>query len=321
MENPTIQPAPLLYPGLTWRIITRADLAALVELALECQRVDGGLALLNEPGTLRERYFPDEPFIGWAAFAPNGRLAACASVRILHQSDAPRARITGQVRPEWRSQGLGTALMRWSLAQAQALLRAAAVEKGLLQIATEALTAPADHLYRAFGFEPVFEELVMQRDLGLALPERPLPEDVTLTSWQPALAEQFFQAYENAFRDRPGFPGYSAGQWIADTLENECHKPEWSLLARTGDGLPVGFLSASAEAPGGYVVQVGVIPAQRRRGLASALMVEALRRMQVDGKSAVQLAVNLNNPGAIQTYLALGFVSAGRRARYERTSG
>ena len=48
-------------------------------------------------------------------------------------------------------------------------------------------------------------------------------------------------------------------------------------------------------------------------------MAETMRRMQAAGAVSVQLTVSVNNPGAIQTYAQLGFVTIGRRARYERT--
>jgi ribosomal-protein-alanine N-acetyltransferase len=65
-------------------------------------------------------------------------------------------------------------------------------------------------------------------------------------------------------------------------------------------------------------MQIGVIPTQRRRGLGSGLIVETMRRMQAAGAVSVYLVVHVNNPGAIQTYTDLGFVTIGRRARYER---
>jgi ribosomal protein S18 acetylase RimI-like enzyme len=187
-------------------------------------------------------------------------------------------------------------------------------------VSTESLTEPADRLYQAHGFERVFDELVMRRDLQLPLPVRALPPDVTITSWRPDLAEQFFLAYDAAFHDRPGFPGWSAAEWIARVTENDLIL-EWSLLARAG-GLPLGFvignIDLTTDPPGGYVWQIGVIPAQRRRGLASALLVETMRRMQAAGATSTQLTVHINNPGAIQAYARLGFATIGRRARYER---
>jgi mycothiol synthase len=319
MENSTVQPAPPHLAGLTWRAISRDDLAALCELAAECHLADGGLAFLNEPDNLKDRYFPGEPLASIGAFADAGRLVACTTLHLARKPGQERAMVVGQVRPEWRGRGIGTYLMRWSQVQAQALFTTATVDQRLLQVSTESLSESAIHLYLAHGFKSVFEELVLQRGLTLPLPDCPLPPGVTIASWQPALASAFFQAYEAAFRARPGFPGYRASEWISRNMDDNHFRPEWSLLASKG-GEPVGFLTASAEQQGGYVVQVGVIPGQRRRGLGSALIVEAMRRMQAAGETATQLVVNINNPAAIQAYAGLGFATVGRRARYERTA-
>jgi mycothiol synthase len=317
MVTPTINPAPPLLPGLIWRAITRDDLMVLVELETECHLVDGGLVFMNEPGNLSDRYFPETAGALIGAFTGDGWLAACASVHLVGEPDPPRATIVGQVRPEWRDRGIGAYLMCWSGVQARSLCAAATADHCLLQIATESLTEAARRLYRAHGFRPVMEELVMRRVLQLPLPDRPVPPEVTITSWQPDLSVHFFEAYEASFRERPGFPGWSAAEWIAWSFEDDNAKPEWSLLARMG-GVPVGFLTAGTEHPGGFVVQIGVIPGQRRRGLASGLMVEAMRRMREAGETETQLTVNINNPGAIKTYQQLGFETVGRRARYEQ---
>jgi len=66
------------------------------------------------------------------------------------------------------------------------------------------------------------------------------------------------------------------------------------------------------------VGQVGVAPAFRRRGLASALVTEALARLRARGYDTVFLHVNTNNPGALATWRSLGFQPAGRRGRFER---
>jgi mycothiol synthase len=300
-----------------WRPITRDDLAAVVALAGECHLADGGLDFLNEPGSLMSRYFQDEPGAAIGAFTSNELLIACASVHIACEADTARAIIVGQVHPVLRHRGIGAYLLRWSHVQAQALLATSAVDKQLFQVATESLTESASRLYQAHGYESVFEELVMRRDLHLPLPESSMPGDVIITSWQPTLAELFFRAYETSFRERPGFPNVSQAEWISWTTDDDDFKPEWSLLAQA-DGEPLGFLTADGTQLSGFVVQVGVVPGQRRRGLGSALLVEAMRRMQADGAGSIQLTVNVNNPGAIQAYTRLGFVKIGRRARYER---
>jgi len=83
-------------------------------------------------------------------------------------------------------------------------------------------------------------------------------------------------------------------------------------------GFIIGTIDLTGSPPGGYVWQIGVVPTARRRGLASALLIETLRRMQAAGAPCADLTVHTNNPGAIQAYAGLGFVTIGRRARYER---
>jgi mycothiol synthase len=320
MNNSTINPAPPALAGLTWRPITRDDLDALVNLAKTCYLSDGGIHSMFELEEIISQFFPDEPGAAIGALNAEGQLVACNTVHLRDESGRQRAVIVGLVRPDMRGRGLGTYLMRWSQVQAQNLLVGAAANQQVLTIRTESLTETAHHLYLAHGFQNMFEELVMERDLHLPLPDRPLPPDVTITDWQPELADQFFQAYHAAFRERPGFPGYSADQWITRVTEND-HKPEWSLLAYV-DGVPVGFVIGNIELaldpPGGHIWQIGVVPAQRRRGVASALLVETMRRMQAAGAVSARLEVHVNNPGAIQTYADLDFVTIGRRARYEQ---
>lgn len=316
MENTTGNPT---LPGLRWQPITVADLDAVTGLAAASYRTDGGIAFLNEPENLKWRYFRDAPGEGIGAFNPDGHLVACTTVRVEREAETARARIAGQVHPEWRRRGIGTYLLRWSVERAQTLLAADPAGSQVLEIATETLTAAADRLYRAHGFAPVTESLVMRRDLRRPLPECPLLEGITLAGWQPDLAGQFYEAYHASFRDRPGFPGWSAEEWIAWTADDNL-RPEWSLLAHAA-GVPLGFVTAGVEHVDSFILQIGVIPEQRRRGLASALMAEAMRRMRVDGETATELNVNRNNPGAVQAYLKLGFVENGRRARYTRIGG
>jgi mycothiol synthase len=320
MNNSTINPPPPSLNGVIWRSIARDDLPELVDLAGACFQVDGGIHAMFEPDEIISRFFPDEPGAGIGAWNADGQLVACNTVTVSGDSSSLRATIVGHVRPDMRGRGLGTYLMRWSQVQAESLLAGTTADKRMLRIRTESLTESAHHLYLTHGFQSVFEALVMGWDLHKSLPDRHLPPDVTITDWRLDLADQFFQAYDAAFRDRPGFPGYSADQWITGVTEND-HKPEWTLLAYV-EGVPVGFvignIDLTLDPPGGHIAQIGVVPAQRKRGVGSALLVETMRRMQAAGALLARLEVHADNPGAIQTYADLGFATIGRRARYER---
>lgn len=303
--------------GLTWRPVSPEDVTSLAALAEECWQTDGGLQLLIEPENLKGNIFLEGPRVSLGGFDAQGHLAAAVTLHLLGGVGKRRGRTIGYIRPDLRGKGLGTYLEHWSEAQARALTPAGENGELRLQITAESFTEPSRQFYLSRGYVSTMDELVMQRDLTQPLADHSFPPDVSLATWGQDNAAQFFEAYENAFRARPGFPGYSAQEWISDYMENESLRWDWSLLALAGD-VPAGFVCCSTERPGAYLIQVGVVPEQRRRGLASALMAESMRRMQADGTAAVELTVHVNNPGAIQCYEELGYFTVGRRARFER---
>ena len=307
-------PAPPDLPGLTWRTLEPADLAGLAMLASACLDADGGLPLAATESCIRGRYLTESPRATIGAFDASVRLVASAAVQPAHTDDEYRAAIVGQVYPGERGRGLGRFLMAWSLAQTTALLVGCPADRPrTLHLLTEGLTAASERLYARYGFAQLFAEDVMRRDLRISLPEAPLPPGITLATWTPALAGEFFEAYDASFRDRPGFPGWSAERWIAWVADDEEFQPELSLLARDGQHL-AGFIVCSDE----WIAQVGTRPEWRGRGIGSALVFEALRRWRAAGGERMLLDVNANNPVAARVYARLGFEVIGRRARYVR---
>jgi mycothiol synthase len=296
---------------LNWRPLAPADLPALAELTVAVLAADGGLPLAATPELIRSRYLsgPAEATLG--GFNQSGFLVAATAARLAETDELRRALIAGQVHPERRRQGLGTFLLGWGLAAGRALLAGTPSDRPrALCVASESLGDAAVRLYQQHGLAHEFGELVMRRELA-ALPEATPPLDITLETWAPELAEQFFAAYDASFRERPGFPGWSAAEWTEWATEDDEFLPGASLLARRG-GEPVGFVVCSA----GWIVQVGVRPQDRGRGLGAALVAEALRRLRTAGMAEVLLDVNVNNPRAARLYERLGFEVIGRRARY-----
>jgi mycothiol synthase len=295
---------------MSWRALQPADQDAITALSAACQATDGGQALIAADRYLHEA--GAGATIG--AFMAQNRLIACAAVWPEHTPQEQRANILGQVHPDERGRGVGTFLLSWSIAQAHALLAGAPNDRPrVLRLTTEALTPAAERLYQQFGFTQQFAEDVMRRDLRPELPDAPFPPGVMLAEWTPALADQFFDAYQHAFRERPGYPGWSPAQWIEWATGDTGFQPHMSLLARDGEQ-PVGFIVCDDA----WIVQVGTHPAWRGRGLGAALVAEALRRFKAAGAEHVTLDVNANNPGAARVYTWLGFKIVGRRARYVR---
>lgn len=305
-------PSPPAIPGLSWRPLIASDLPALHALTAACVAVDGGLPPSSIDAHLTQRYRPGFPQPTLGAFDSAGRSVASAAVQTAHTPALYRVACLGQVHPEFRGRRMGDFLLRWSLAQARALLAACPPDRPQeLHLATESLTAEAARLYARHGFREGFAEDVMMRDLHDPLPESAAPSGVTLSAWIPTSAGEFFEAYRDAFRERPGFPGWEAKQWIDWATGDADFRADLSLLA-SFDRSPVGFILCASH----WIVQMGVRPQWRRRGLASALATEALRRHRSAGHRQAWLHVNVNNPSARQLYLRLGFRRAGRRARF-----
>ena len=281
------------WPLPPWPPLSDDDFGDLVALAARCLAADGGLPLVTDPGFLRRRWTaPSSATVRDAG----GRLIAAGAVR-------DGAVFTGLVDPMARGAGLGSRLLDWGLDR-----------PGPVTVETEGLTPAAEALFASRGLRQIFAEDVMRIDLTGAVPAAAWPDGTVLATWSDATAERFAAVHDAAFRDRPGFPGHPAAEWIADVAEDEEFRPEWSILATLPELGDAGFVTAAV----GWIVQVGVIPPARGHGLGAALVTESLARQRSAGETEAWLDVNVDNPGAAALYRRLGFTAAGRRARYRR---
>jgi ribosomal protein S18 acetylase RimI-like enzyme len=266
-----------------------SDFDDLVALAGRCLDADGGLPLAADPSFLHRRWMTPSTL---AVRDGDGRLIAAGAVR-------DGAVLVGLVDPAARGRGIGASVLDWGLD------RAATVE-------TEGVSPAAEKLFASRGLRQVFAEDVMRIDLTAGAPRPPWPDGTTLTGWSDATAARFHAVYDASFRERPGFPGWTAEEWI-EGVDEDGLRPGWSVLATVPDIGDAGFVTASD----GWIDQVGVLPEARGRGIGAALVGEALCRMRADGATFAWLNVNVDNPAAA-LYRRLGFVDRGRRARYQR---
>ncbi|MEU1179380.1 GNAT family N-acetyltransferase [Streptomyces sp. NPDC005820] len=285
---------------MEWAELSEADVPAVVDLAVRCAAVDGGLPATTSPGFLGRRY-AGEGVTAVGAFQ-DGLLTASGSVRGTGGSTV----VTGQVDPSHRGRGHGTALL-------DRLLETARRRADAFRVETESLTPEADVLFTSRGLHRTFAEDVMRRDLRAPFPEAVFPAGVEVEEWNDTNRVDFFEAYASSFADRPGFPGWSQDHWIDWTAGDDDFRPPYSLLARSADGSALGFVTCARD----FLIQVGTVPPWRHRGLGRALAVTALTRMRDTGEPEVFLDVNLNNPASATLFRRLGFTPVARRARYE----
>jgi mycothiol synthase len=292
--------------ALSWRRLGEPDLPAVTELAGECLSADGGQPFAASPEFLGRCYLSGaETYSGFS-----GTRLVCVSSLRRAAPGAPGAGqrgvavTTGLVHPAWRRLGLGGYAFDWAGDRAG--------PAGLLA-ETEALGDGAHALYLSKGLSQVFAEDVMQLAAAAPLPAAHPPPGLVLAPWGQADPARFYAVYQAAFRDRPGFPGWTQDRWVAWISDDEDFRAEWTLLATLGD-TDVGFVAG--EAPG-WIAQMGVVPSARGRGIGAALIGEAAARMRSAGETSITLNVNINNPHAAALYRRLGFTRVGRRARYQ----
>lgn len=83
-------------------------------------------------------------------------------------------------------------------------------------------------------------------------------------------------------------------------------------------GAIIGYTIGRVAADEGEILNVGVHPGWRRRGVARALVRTLLDALAAGGARQVYLEVRESNAAARQLYAGYGFGEVGRRARYYR---
>lgn len=284
-----------------------SELARIRELARAQLPDPTGWSLVVDPSWLERHYFG----LGVSRMVqalPTGDFGGSAAVSGAGSDGGGEVTVTSMLRPGFED--LWTAQRAWIDRQV--------AERGStarVRVVSECLTDAEKSRWAAAGFDLVFEEFAMERDLSDAQgsPGRQWPAGSSVLEWGDAAAAASFEVYEAAFRDRPGFPAWSRSEWLERLAGDADFVPETSLCVLL-DGVPAGFVVCSR----GWIDQVGVSPAHRRIGLTTALVTEATCRMGAAGTRVARLHVNANNPEARATWRHLGWRELGRRGRFER---
>ena len=104
--------------------------------------------------------------------------------------------------------------------------------------------------------------------------------------------------------------------WSRDALAAELGKKEAIFLVARLDGEIAGYAGMNFVLDEGYLDNVAVFPAFRRRGVARALISRLISQSRALGLAFLTLEVRPSNAGAIALYQSLGFREAGRRRNY-----
>ncbi|MEQ8442200.1 MAG: ribosomal protein S18-alanine N-acetyltransferase [Alphaproteobacteria bacterium] len=106
--------------------------------------------------------------------------------------------------------------------------------------------------------------------------------------------------------------------WPAPSVRELLSTPlTWAILALDRESeTPIGFVIARTVVDEGEILSIAIEPQNRRAGIGARLLAGTLDRMAEEGAVSVFLEVGTDNPGAMEFYLAAGFMTIGTRSNY-----
>ena len=315
---------------ISWRPFGREDLPAIADFYTECEDYDRNPERQSLVG-LQE--FWDSPrscpeadtLVGYDL---DDRVVATAWAgcnRVV--TERRGVHLGGAVRPDRRGEGIGQAVLRWEIAHGIAWDRATR-QDGYGPLAMR-LYAPSDQadvrdLAERHGLAVDRYFFEMSRCLGDA-PSVLEVDDVVIVDWDAARGREVHTMVDRAFRDHWGHADRTDEMW-AETTGSAAFRPDWSLLAIDGTTrVVVGAALNCAyqqdwRATGiseGYTDELAVARSHRGRGIASALLLESMRRFALSGMEAAALGVDAANPsGALRLYEGLGYKQTSSTCAY-----
>lgn len=162
------------------------------------------------------------------------------------------------------------------------------------------------------GFQP-FEVRapVMEAAIeALEAPHRAPPElSIVLVDSEPALGQ-----WKAAFLESFGVPEFAVQAWVEATVELGFARAPWRMMNAHLGREVVGSAMLFVSGPTAGLIQMGVVPAARRRGIGAALQ---LARVDLARQLGCTHAALFASKDGFSSYERLGFHDTGRRlSRY-----
>jgi mycothiol synthase len=296
----------------SWRAARMDDIPAMCAMLAASAEIDRPFSPASEKrlahlyNMLGERLAQDTLL----AFAPDGRLAAEAYIFFPPPDGECLALLDGHVHVSQRGRGLGSYLLAWmeSRARQEFSVRGESLPQ-LLRASCAAHNSDRIALFEGYGFQAARYSYTMQRELGAPLPDLPLPSAVQLLPWSSASDLAVMEAFNLAFHGQWGIPQITPELWREFFTGVPNFRPDLSIVVLAGESV-VGFCINWVTDTQGWVEALGVLPAWRGRGLASALLAHSLLLFHKAGLAQAALDVDAENPtGALRLYQKLGFVA------------
>ena len=332
MEEPaqiTVPRAPAIT-GLTFRRFRgEADYPGMVAILDACNAADG-LEYINsvkEVAWVFSHLTNCSPEQDMLFAKVDGETVAFSRVWWVEESSGERLyKSLGFVRPDWRHQGLGAAMLRYNEHHLRDIAggHPAEIPKLLRVWATDGEEG-AQALFASAGYEPARHYIQMTRPVGRPLPDAPLPNGLEVRPVEPSHVRAVWDAMWEARRDHWGYvePGeQDYTRWASGRL----FVPELWKVAWEGEQVAGMVLNRIDREQNkqyrrrrGYTQDIFVRRPWRRRGLARSLLVQSIQMFREMGMEETALGVDTENPsGALRLYESVGYQAAWRHTFFNK---
>jgi ribosomal protein S18 acetylase RimI-like enzyme len=318
------------YPSLRWKSAENADVGAWAALISRTAAVEKPVWFERRPELeqiMESRKNPPEAntVLG---FGPDG--VARAYARIIKNVDGGKAYGFGCVDPQWQRRGVGSALLEWleTRTRQRFLEDGSAPATARLRIHNEQQHEHQAALFTRHGYSVVRYFNEMHKPLTGPLPEVVVDQGFELVAMGPDLSEAVRLAHNEAFRDHWGSEPKDEESWRFIVNDPQARPDLSAVVLERATGKVAGYQLAtydpeSAVTRGfseGYTDLLGVRREFRGRGIASALLADAMRRFAAEGLDVASLDVDSENPtGALALYLKMGYKPVNRSLAWDKS--
>lgn len=320
-----------LPQGYTMRAATYDDIPALVKL-FHTVSIDRGHPEQISPDDIRQDW--DNPKFDVAAsvrVVEDASGAVIAIVSLWDTSNIPvMPEISVNIHPAHRGKGIGQFLFQWG---EQTLLRVIDRCPPDARIAYETGTlvgyAPDETLYQELGYEPVRYFLRMVIEMTEQPPAPKIAQGFSIRTYRhPDEIRALAQAVDESFSDHYGYIErpleQSVERWEYRISSDKLFDAQDFFLAiEDATGEIVGISLTRSEEWGtpehAYVLNLGVRPAYRKKGLGLALLHHTFNAYWERGRSKVALHVDADSiTGATRLYAKAGMHEDKKWVSYEK---
>jgi mycothiol synthase len=331
-EDPSHAMPDVVVTGLLWRPATLEDLDNWAGLIARTAAVEHPAWFEKRGDLIHILESAKNPAETSTLLGLDGDGVARAYGRIMKNPTGDKATGMACVDPEWQQRGIGSAVLAWQEEQVRARFRLDEAAGHIaapprLRIQTEEQHEHQAALLKGHGYGAVRWFNEMHRSLSAELPQAKLDGGLELRNLDASLFEAVRLAHNDAFRDHWGSEPRDQESWRFTIEEPTARHDLSAVVIDGGTGEVAGYQLASFDPDAaadrgfteGYTELLGVRRAYRGRGIAQALLADAMRRYSEAGMDVASLDVDSANPtGALELYLGMGYTPVNRSMTWER---